>query len=216
MVSEKFRSIFSKKKKESEEDELVQELHDVFQDLEEARAEQLVMSSIAKEKKEESNVPVSVEEDRETVEVEQEDKKSEQSVVSVQEIQKEVKLEKEEDITSSMSSVTSLFEIFKTEFLEYIVDKSFRDQKTRDLLFKTLDKLSRDDLIEIVKILYRIVDSKLSTGLTVPESTQTTQKQPEQTIGEQQGGTRPISEMKEKTVKEGEEKLDLSSLLGGS
>ncbi len=211
MVTERFRSLFSRQKKErseSEGDKLVQELHDVFQGLEEARAEQLVLSSTPKEEKKEEPAPVSVEEEKEMVSIEESSSeiKSKETNVIKSQTESSEKLEAKTDKpimsdTLDMGSVSNLFEVFKTEFLEYLVDKSVRDQKTRDLLFKALSKLEKEDLIEIIKIMYKIIDSKLSESYAHKTTSAV----------EQSKKSEHAEERKEK-----EEELDLSSLLGSS
>ncbi|NPB01123.1 MAG: hypothetical protein GXO10_07085 [Crenarchaeota archaeon] len=251
MVADKFRSIFSKKKdKEKDSDEkLVQELHDILEGLEDARAEQLILSSMAKERKEEGESPVSVEEEKEAVEIAEELKPSEkpekreekrkiektrptapplpQAPVSSKSA-REVKVDKQALTTSYiMSTISVLFEAFKSEFLEYVINKSLTDQKTRELLFKSLEKLDKRDLIEIIRIVYKIVDEKLGTGLRVPEITITSVPSPpaQQSPRETTTGIGPTStetpeqapEPRPQTTEKGrgkEEEVDLSSLLG--
>ncbi|NPB00995.1 MAG: hypothetical protein GXO10_06435 [Crenarchaeota archaeon] len=239
MVADKFRSIFSKKKEKNSDEKIVQELHDILEGLEEARAEQLLATSMVKEKKEEGEAPVSVEEEKEVVDLarEEEKKKEEKEkrtrkeetapAVTDSKTAKEVKVDKQALTTTYiMSTISTLFEAFKSEFLEYVINKSLTDQRTRDLLFKSLEKLDKRDLIEIVRIIYKIVDERLGTGLKVPEvsisqatpvisSSSSSISQPS---SQETGRTMP-KEAQEATPpaeggKEKEEEVDLSSLLG--
>jgi len=241
MVTDKFRSIFSKKKdKEKDSDEkIVQELHDILEGLEEARAEQLIATSMVKERKEEGESPITVEEEKETVEVEEaarrekiEEKKREEvprreetvAAVTDSKTAKEVKVDKQALTTSyTMSTISTLFEAFKSEFLEYVINKSLTDQRTRELLFKALEKLDKRDLVEIVRIIYKILDEKLGTGLKVPEVTVTQTTTPTPSISATARSTPPqqSTSVEQRTEakpatggKEKEEEVDLSSLLG--
>ncbi len=240
MVTDKFRSIFSKKKdKEKDSDEkIVQELHDILEGLEEARAEQLIATSMVKERKEEGESPITVEEEKETVEVEETttkertEKKEEEektrkeetvAIVTDSKTAKEVKVDKQALTTTyTMSTISTLFEAFKSEFLEYVINKSLTDQRTRELLFKALEKLDKRDLVEIVRIIYKILDEKLGTGLKVPEVTVTQTTSPTPTISASASSTSPQQATVEQRTeakpatggKEKEEEVDLSSLLG--
>lgn len=149
------------------------------------------------------------EEKREVVMQKEDSKTSEK-----QEIAKEIEY-------SYHRSISNLFEVFKTEFLEYLVNKSMVDRKTRELLFNSLEKLEKKDLIEIIRIMYRILDEKIGVSEEVKERISETSEEKEkktvESLEEKEKQKEKASEGQVAAPREEgekkEEEFDLSSLL---